>query len=135
MGTIRTFDPELRKEIYDEIEQIAEGVALGTGTEISVEFDVGGFYPVTFNEPELVNAMIPSLMDASPGRFYKSNTPVTGAEDFSYFSQEIPGLYIFLGVNDPGKLEQAGNHSPYFTVNDDALDEGLKSLVYMTIDY
>ena len=44
-------------------------------------------------------------------------------------------LYIFLGVNDPGKLEQAGNHSPYFTVNDDALDEGLKSLVYMTIDY
>ena len=59
MGTIRTFDPELRKEIYDEIEQIAEGVALGTGTEISVEFDVGGFYPVTFNEPKLVNAMIP----------------------------------------------------------------------------
>ena len=42
MGTIRTFDLDLRNEIYSEIEQIA-GVALGTGTEISVEFDVGGF--------------------------------------------------------------------------------------------
>ena len=95
MGTIRTFDPELRKEIYDEIEQIAEGVALGTGTEISVEFDVGGFYPVTFNEPGLVNAMIPSLMDASPGKFYKSNTPVTGAEDFNTYTFDV-GKDTFL---------------------------------------
>ena len=143
MGTIRTFDPELRKEIYDEIEQIAEGVALGT--EISVEFDVGGFYPVTFNEPELVNAMIPSLMDASPGRFYKSNTPVTGAEDFSYFSQEIPGMYFWLGVNKPGmgldsanfgeRTEVAGNHSPYFYVDDSALDEGVRAFVYLVDDY
>jgi len=145
MGTIRTFDPELRKEIYDEIEQIADGVALGTGTEISVEFDVGGFYPVTFNEPELVNAMIPSLMDASPGRFYKSNTPVTGAEDFSYFSQEIPGMYFWLGVNKPGmgldsanfgeRTEVAGNHSPYFYVDDSALDEGIRAFVYLVDDY
>ena len=145
MGTIRTFDPDLRKEIYDQIEQIAEGVALGTGTEISVEFDVGGFYPVTFNEPELVNAMIPSLMDASPDRFYKSNTPVTGAEDFSYFSQEIPGMYFWLGVNKPGmgldsanfgeRTEVAGNHSPYFYVDDSALDRGVRAFVYLVDDY
>ena len=145
MGTIRTFDPDLRKEIYNEIEQIAEGVALGTGTEISVEFDVGGFYPVTFNEPELVSAMIPSLMDASPGKFYKSNTPVTGAEDFSYFSQEVPGMYFWLGVNKPGmglesanfgeRTEVAGNHSPYFYVDDSALDEGVKAFVYLVDDY
>jgi amidohydrolase len=49
MGTIRTFDPKLRAQIYDEIRQIAAGVAVGTGAEIDVEFDVGGFYPVTFN--------------------------------------------------------------------------------------
>ena len=101
MGTIRTFDPELRKEIYDEIEQIAEGVALGTGTEISVEFDVGGFYPVTFNEPELVNAMIPSLMDASPGRFYKS-IRLSQVQKTSHIFSEIPGMYFWLGVNKPG---------------------------------
>ena len=134
MGTIRTFDSELRKEIYNDILKIAEGVETATGASVKVEFDVGGFYPVTYNNIPLGERMKQSLIEATNGNFAEI-TRRTGAEDFSYFSQEIPGLYIFLGVNDPGKLEQAGNHSPYFTVNDDALDEGLKSLVYMTIDY
>ena len=134
MGTIRTFAPELRKEIYNDILKIAEGVETATGATVRVEFDVGGFYPVTYNNIPLGERMKQSLIEATNGNFAEI-TRRTGAEDFSYFSQEIPGLYIFLGVNDPGKLEQAGNHSPYFTVNDDALDEGLKSLVYMTIDY
>ena len=134
MGTIRTFDPELRKEIYNDILKIAEGVETATGATVRVEFDVGGFYPVTYNNIPLGERMRQSLIEATNGNFAEI-TRRTGAEDFSYFSQEIPGLYIVLGVNDPGKLEQAGNHSPYFTVNDDALDEGLKSLVYMTIDY
>ena len=134
MGTIRTFDPELRREIYNDILKIAEGVETATGATVRVEFDVGGFYPVTYNNIPLGERMKQSLIEATNGNFAEI-TRRTGAEDFSYFSQEIPGLYIFLGVNDPGKLEQAGNHSPYFTVNDDALDEGLKSLVYMTIDY
>ena len=134
MGTIRTFDPELRKKIYQEISQIAKGVETATGTSIKVEFDVGGFYPVTFNNIALGERMKQSLIEASNGNFAEISRR-TGAEDFSYFSQEIPGLYIFLGVNDPDKMNQAGNHSPYFTVNDDALDEGLRSLIYMTIDY
>jgi amidohydrolase len=134
MGTIRTFDPELRKKIYQEISQIAKGVETASGTSIKVEFDVGGFYPVTFNNIALGERMKQSLIEASNGNFAEISRR-TGAEDFSYFSQEIPGLYIFLGVNDPDKMNQAGNHSPYFTVNDDALDEGLRSLIYMTIDY
>ena len=145
MGTIRTFDPELRKEIYSEIEQVAKGVALGTDTDITVEFDVGGFYPVTFNQPDLVEAMKGSLIKASPGRFYESNIPVTGAEDFSYFSQEIPGMYFWLGINKPGEGEEssnfgertdvAGNHSPYFYVDDSALDEGVRAFIHLVNDY
>jgi amidohydrolase len=145
MGTIRTFDPELRKEIYSEIEQVAKGVAMGTGTDITVEFDVGGFYPVTFNQPDLVEAMKGSLIKASPGRFYESNIPVTGAEDFSYFSQEIPGMYFWLGINKPGEGEEssnfgertdvAGNHSPYFYVDDSALDEGVRAFIHLVNDY
>jgi amidohydrolase len=145
MGTIRTFDPDLRKEIYSEIEQVAEGVALGTGTKISVEFDVGGFFPETYNDPKLVDAMKESLMKASPGRFVESNIPVTGAEDFSYFSKEIPGFYFWLGVNKPGvgldssnfgeRTDVAGNHSPYFYVDDSALDEGLRAFVHLVDDY
>ena len=143
-GTIRTFDPVLRKEIYDEIEQLANGVAVGTGTDIQVEFDVGGFYPVTVNNPQLLERMSPSLKAASPGKYYESQTPVTGAEDFSYFSQEIPGLYFWLGINKPGeglsanfgeRTDVPGNHSPYFIVDDSALDEGVKALTYLVLDY
>ena len=102
MGTIRTFDPKLRTEIYDEIRQIAAGVALGTSAKIDVEFDVGGFYPVTFNNLDLVEKLSPSLKEATNNKFAINNSPSTGAEDFSYFSQEIPGLYFWLGVNAPG---------------------------------
>ena len=135
MGTIRTFDPKLRAQIYDEIRQIAAGVAVGTGAEIDVEFDVGGFYPVTFNNEDLVERLSPTLREATNNKFYINNSPSTGAEDFSFFSQEIPGMYFWLGVNAPGVMEAAGNHSPYFVVDDGALDEGLKSLVYLALDY
>ena len=57
-------------------------------------------------------------------------------KDFSFFAQEVPGLYFSLGVNKKGVTElQPGNHSPYFTIDDDALDQGLKSLIYLTLDY
>jgi amidohydrolase len=135
MGTIRTFDPKLRAQVYDEIRQIAAGVAVGTGAEIDVEFDVGGFYPVTFNNEDLVKRFSPTLREATDNKFYINNSPSTGAEDFSFFSQEIPGMYFWLGVNAPGVMEAAGNHSPYFVVDDGALDEGLKSLVYLVLDY
>ena len=136
VGTIRTFDPRLRAEIYEEIRQIAKGIAIGTGTEISVEFDVGGFYPVTVNDPELYGSMKTSLVEATNGKFIERKDPVTGAEDFSYFSQKVPGLYFSLGVNKKNVTGlQPGNHSPYFTIDDNALDQGLKSLIYLTLDY
>lgn len=133
-GTIRTFDPALRAEIYDEIRQVAQGVALGTGTEITVEFDVGGFYPVTYNNTDLVKRLTPSLNEATNNKVYEM-TPSTGAEDFSFFSNLIPGMYFWLGVNAPGVMEAPGNHSPYFVVDDGALDEGLRALVYLVTDY
>ena len=145
MGTIRTYDPELRKEIYEEIEQIARGIAVGTGTEVKVEFDVGGFYPVTVNDKDLTAKLQSSLMEASQGKFVLLEAPATGAEDFSYFSREIPGVFFWLGVNKPGvgldstnfgaSSEAAPNHSPYFFVHDDALDEGVRGLTYLVADY
>ena len=134
-GTIRTFDPVLRAEIYDEIRQIARGVAEGTGTEVDVEFDVGGFYPVTFNNVELTNQYAKTLSEAADGKFLILDAPTTGAEDFSFFSQEIPGMYFWLGVNEPGVDVAPGNHTPYFKIDDRALDEGVKAMIYLALDY
>ncbi len=134
-GTIRTFDPVLRAEIYDEIRQIARGVAEGTGTEVDVEFDVGGFYPVTFNNVELTNQYAKTLSEAADGKFLILDAPTTGAEDFSFFSQKIPGMYFWLGVNEPGVDVAPGNHTPYFKIDDRALDEGVKAMIYLALDY
>ena len=134
-GTIRTFDPVLRAEIYDEIRQIARGVAEGTGTEVDVEFDVGGFYPVTFNNVELTNQYAKTLSEAADGKFLILDAPTTGAEDFSFFSQEIPGMYFWLGINEPGVDVAPGNHTPYFKIDDRALDEGVKAMIYLALDY
>ena len=134
-GTIRTFDPDLRAEIYDEIRQIARGVAEGTGTKVDVEFDVGGFYPVTFNNVDLTNKYSQTLSEAADGKFFILDKPTTGAEDFSFFSQQIPGMYFWLGVNEPGVDVAPGNHTPFFKIDDRALDEGVKAMVYLALDY
>ncbi len=134
-GTIRTFDSDLRTEIYNEIRQIARGVAEGTGTKVDVEFDVGGFYPVTFNNIELTNKYAKTLSEAAEGKFFIMDTPTTGAEDFSFFSQQIPGMYFWLGVNEPGVEEAPGNHTPFFKIDDRALDEGVKAMIYLALDY
>ena len=134
-GTIRTFDSDLRAEIYSEIRQIARGVAEGTGTKVDVEFDVGGFYPVTFNNIELTNKYAKTLSEAAEGKFFIMDTPTTGAEDFSFFSQQIPGMYFWLGVNEPGVEKAPGNHTPFFKIDDRALDEGVKAMIYLALDY
>ena len=99
---------------------------------------MGGFYPVTYNAPELVDSMKESLMKASPGKFYESNIPVTEQKIFHIFLRKYQGMYFWLGINKPGvglesanfgeRTDVAGNHSPYFYVDDSALDEGVKSL-------
>ena len=135
MGTIRTFDAKLRAQISDEIRKIAAGVAVGTGADIDEEFDVCGCYPATSTNEHLLELLSTCLLVNTNTKYYINNSPSTGAEDFSFFSQEIPGMYFWLGVNAPGVMEAAGNHSPYFVVDDGALDEGLKSLVYLVLDY
>ena len=75
------------------------------------------------------------MIEASNGDFFEARVPRTGAEDFSFFAQQVPGLFFFLGVNPPGVEDSPTNHSPYFYVDDSALDEGVKAFVYLIDDY
>ena len=69
------------------------------------------------------------------GLFSSNISASTGAEDFSYFAQEVPGLYFWLGVNDVGVDSAPGNHTPYFVVHDSALDKGVRAFVNLVSDY
>jgi metal-dependent amidase/aminoacylase/carboxypeptidase family protein len=62
---------------------------------------------------------------------------ITGAEDFSYFQEQIPGLFLLLGVNKPGVPagQAASNHSPLFNAHEGALMTGVRALVGFSLDY
>ena len=134
-GTIRTFEDSYADQIRDEIKLIAENIAEAHHAEANVQFKVYGGYPVTVNDDNLVKTLSPSLAAAAKGNYYEAKVPRTGAEDFSFFAQQVPGLFFYLGVNPLDVEESPTNHSPYFYVDDGALDNGVKAFVHLVEDF
>ena len=134
-GTIRTFKDSYTDQIRDEIKLISEKVAEAHHASAEVEFRVYGGYPVTVNDESLARDFSSSLKEAANGDFYQARVPRTGAEDFSFYAQQVPGLFFFLGVNAPGVEDSPTNHSPYFYVDDSALTNGVKAFVNLVEDF
>lgn len=133
VGTVRTFDERMRKDIHARIQRIATNVAAAHGTTAKVEIEPG--YPVTANDAQLAERMLPTLERVAPERVDEV-TKVTGAEDFSFYARRVPGLFVFLGVTPPGEVEQAhSNHSPRFYVDERALPTGARVLAHLAADY
>jgi amidohydrolase len=134
-GTIRTFKDSYADQIRNEIKVISENIAAAHHAKAKVEFKVYGGYPVTFNNLELSKKYASSLSEAANGKYYEAKVPRTGAEDFSFYAQQVPGLFFFLGVNAPGVEDSPTNHSPYFYVDDEALNNGVKAFINLVDDF
>jgi amidohydrolase len=135
IGTIRTFQPEHRVQIFDRIRRTAENIAESQGATAEVRIDEG--YPVTVNEQRLTERMLPTLRRVA-GEPNVVRVPLTtGAEDFSYYAQEVPGLFVFVGVTAPGTDPRTAptNHSPLFLVDEAGLPVALDALVSLATDY
>jgi amidohydrolase len=133
VGTIRTFDNAVQDDIHARVRKIAEGIASAAGAKADVQIHRG--YPVTANDPALTRKMLPTLERAAPGKVAESEL-ITGAEDFTYFQREAPGLFIFLGITPPDQVGKApANHSPLFFVDEAALPVGVRALTYLALDY
>lgn len=134
-GTIRTFDAGEREEIHARIRSTVTKIAELNGA--TAEVVIGDPTPVTTNDPELLRAMAPILARAVGTDEFREMRYVTGAEDFSYYQQQIPGLFMMVGINDPGVPDYSGpaNHSPLFTVNETALLTGVRALVAFAMGY
>ncbi len=135
VGTIRAFDEGERKKIQQRLQAIATHYAEASGATAKVTFGLG--YPVTRNDPALTERMVPTLKRVAGDAQVKVG-PLTGtSEDFSYFQQDVPGLFFFLGVTpssqDPAKA--ALNHSPLFFADESALPVGVRAMTHLAIDY
>ena len=136
IGTIRALDPEDQKKLHERVRRIATDVASSMGAAIEIEIGKNTAYPVTFNNPALTEAMLPALREAGEGRVHLTK-PETGAEDFSFVAQKVPGLYIALGGRPANVAAGAAadHHTPDFFVDDSGLDVGVRALVGMTLHY
>ncbi len=133
VGTIRTFDDDVQNDIHARVKRIAEGIASGAGATVDVKIYRG--YPVTANDPKLTAKMLPTLERVAPGKVKESEL-ITGAEDFTYFQREVPGLFVFLGITPPAQAGKApANHSPLFFVDEKALPTGVRALANLAVDY
>ncbi len=131
-GTLRTFDPETRDEIHERVTRTAEQIAASAGASAEVEIFPG--YPVTYNDPELTRRMLPTL-ERVVGPGLVEAPRATGAEDFSYYQQEVPGLFFFVGVasDDPDKVHP--NHSPRFYADERGLPIGVRAMTALALDF
>jgi len=135
IGTIRTLDKEMKEVIRNRMKELVPKIAQAYGGEAEVIIQDGA--PITYNDPDLTSKMIPSIERVLGTENVEVVNAVTGAEDFSYFQQEIPGFYFFLG-GTPKTLpetEAPSHHTPNFFIDDSALIHGVNVLTAMVKDY
>ena len=135
IGTIRTLNTDMQDKIHEKIRLTATKIAESAGALADVRITKG--YPITYNDPELTEMMLPSLRQVAGEENVKLIKAITGAEDFSFFQKKIPGLYFFLGAMPKGtKPEDAPpHHSPDFYIDESCLKLGIRALSYLTLDY
>jgi amidohydrolase len=133
-GTIRSFDEEMRADIHARIKHVAENIAAANGAyaEVKVEKAVA----VTNNDSALTQRMAGSLKRVA-GEELQVQPRVMVAEDFSYFQQQVPGMFFFLGITprDQDMTTAAPNHSPKFFIDESALVQGVRAMTAVTVDF
>ena len=135
-GTIRTLDLGMQKRLFERFRSIVENTAKANGAEAILTINEG--YPITYNDPDLVDLMDDTFMQvAGADKVDNSIHAVTGAEDFSFFQEKVPGLYFFIGGMPRGmnEADAAPHHTPDFFVDDEGLLTGIRLMSRMVVDY
>lgn len=132
-GTVRTFDPDVRQDIHDWIHTITENTSLAFGADYEIDYRWG--FPATKNNPEVTDQFISSATEIIPEENILHMEPNMGAEDFSYFLNEVPGTYFFTGSANKEKGFIFPYHHPKWDIDEKAILNGAKVMAAATIDY
>jgi amidohydrolase len=137
VGTIRTLNKAAREHMYEAIPRKAKGIADSMRAEVEVILPLDYSYPITFNDHALMDQVLPTLVRTAGQENVIDSKAVTGAEDFSFFQQEIPGVYLWVGGKplDVSEEDSPAHHTPEFFVDDSGMKLGVKLLTNMTLDY
>ncbi len=133
IGTIRTLDYDMQKIINDRMKEMVPAIAKAYKGEATIVIEDGT--AITYNDPALVTQMLPSMKSVAGEEYVLTQKAITGAEDFSFFQEKVPGFYFFLGGMTPGNTESFPHHTPDFKIDDNGLILGVKTLTQMSLDY
>ena len=137
VGTIRTFDAGMREKIFADLHNVSEHVAAAHGARAEVKLPEGEGNPATINDPALTAKMLPSLQAVVGAQNVYEPPLQMGSEDFSLFGQKAPAMFFFVGSTAKGidPATAPSNHSPEFSLDESALDVGLRALLQVSLDY
>ena len=137
VGTIRTFDAGMREKIFADLHNVSEHVAAAHGARAEVNLPEGEGNPATINDPALTAKMLPSLQAVVGAQNVYEPPLQMGSEDFSLFGQKAPAMFFFVGSTAKGidPATAPSNHSPEFSLDESALDVGLRALLQVSLDY
>ncbi len=131
-GTVRTLSDKNRKKIPQLMENIVKGITHSFGADYTFSYRKGP--PSLYNHPELAKIMLPTLLKVLGEEHVKELNPQMVAEDFSYYCQEIPGFYFFLGAKNPAQETMASLHNPYFNPDEGSITLGIKIMCHLLLD-
>ncbi|WP_417471983.1 M20 family metallopeptidase [Luteimonas mephitis] len=137
VGTIRSFDEDMRQDIFTDLKNVAQHVAAAHGATAEANVPDRAGNPVTVNDPALTARMLPSLQAVvGAGNVYEPPLQM-GAEDFSFYAKEVPSMFFFVGSTAKGidPATAPSNHSPKFVLDESSLDIGLRAMLQVTLDY
>ncbi|AZQ58331.1 amidohydrolase [Maribacter sp. MJ134] len=133
IGTIRTLDYDMKDKLNKRMVEMVSTIAKAYGGEATCE--IKDATDITYNNPELVEQMLPTMRRVAGEANIQTQKAITGAEDFSYFQREAPGFFFFLGGMTPGNTESFPHHTPDFKIDDSDLLLGVRTLTEMSLDY
>ncbi|MBU2907417.1 amidohydrolase [Arenibacter algicola] len=133
IGTIRTLDYNMQKQITERMKEMVPDIAKAYGGTATIE--IKSNTDITFNNPELVVKMLPTLKRVAGQDNVQIQKAVTGGEDFSYFQNEVPGFFFFLGGMTPGNTASFPHHTPDFSIDENGMILGVKALTEMSLDF
>ncbi|SHN30725.1 amidohydrolase [Mucilaginibacter sp. OK098] len=137
LGTIRTLNDDDEKMIIERVRTIVTKTAEAAGATAEVTIPFEHHYPITYNNPELVAQMLPTLQATAGTENVSLRNAETGAEDFSFYEQKAPGIFIHLGGMPKGgdPVKAPAHHTPDFFIDESGFTLGVKALCNLTLDY
>jgi amidohydrolase len=131
-GTLRTFSDTDLATIEQRMRDIFDGVTKAQHASYDLAFE--HTHPMTVNDLALTAQLVPTLERLVGKDMIRQAPQTTGAEDFSYFSNLVPGFYFWIGVVPDGKVS-GGHHTPDFYAADEAVPIAMRLTSTLVVDY